>query len=258
MSQELTKKDDMATQIAKASWFTPEDVETMKNTVFTELKTASQFKMALTIAKKYDLDPFAKEIWGWVDNKWKLIIITSASWIAKIIRRQEWFKSLIAQAVYPEDEFELNPTENSITHKIKKRESSSNPIWAYAIVKIKDETIIQWVDWHEYAPAKIESRSVWARQKSAMIQKCAITVLWRQSIWLSWIYWEEEIEKENITPNNLIEWSLELVDDNWLKEKIEKCESVKELQELAQEIKQASNKEILALYSAKLQELWSR
>ena len=256
MSQELTKQDDAVNQIAKVTWFTPEDVETMKNTVFTELKTASQFKMALAIAKKYDLDPFAKEIWGWIDKQWRLIIITSASWIAKIIRRQEWFKSLVAQAVYPEDEFEIDPVNNSVTHKIKKREASSNPLWAYAILKIWEETIIQWVDWHEYAPAKIESRSVWARQKSAMIQKCAITVLWRQSVWLSWIYWEEEIDKPE--PQNIPEWNVEIVNDWWLIEKIQACENVKELQGLAPEIKKAGSKEILATYSVKLQELWSK
>ena len=48
------------------------------------------------------------------------------------------------------------------------------------------------------------------------------------------------------------------VETDGLIEKIKTCETVKELQELAPEIKQAGSKEILATYSVKLQELWSK
>lgn len=48
------------------------------------------------------------------------------------------------------------------------------------------------------------------------------------------------------------------VETDGLIEKIQACENVKELQELAPEIKQAGSKEILATYSAKIQELWSK
>ena len=44
----------------------------------------------------------------------------------------------------------------------------------------------------------------------------------------------------------------------YIDKKIQACENVKELQGLAPEIKQAGSKEILAAYSAKLQELWSK
>lgn len=49
-----------------------------------------------------------------------------------------------------------------------------------------------------------------------------------------------------------------VIETDWLIEKIQACETVKDLQELAPEIKQAGSKEILATYSVKLQELWSK
>lgn len=194
----LTKKqEEIANGLSVWTKFSTEDIKTLKATVFQELKTESQFKMALMLANKYDLDPFAKEIWWWVDDKDRLTIVASASWIAKIMRRQLWFKQLISQAVYPSDDFEIDVLENKIKHNIKpkSRKQGENPVWAYSVLRLEwKPDQIQWIYWDEYAPKELKSYSAWGKQKSAMIQKCAITVLWRQAVWLSWLYWEEELD----------------------------------------------------------------
>ena len=76
------------------------------------------FIVAMKIAKKYDLDPFAKEIWWW-EQGWKTMIVVSNAGYMRIARQQEWFISLTAQAVFEWDEFSIDFSKNEINHKLE-------------------------------------------------------------------------------------------------------------------------------------------
>lgn len=184
-------------EISSATGFSNKNIEVLKNTIFDTLKTQAQVILALNVCRKYDLDPFAKEFWAWVDNRWKLITIASAEWFKKIARKQTGFISIQANAVFEWEEFSLNTWTWEVSHVIKldSRWKDKKPIWAYARLKMEwkaDE--VKWVDWSEYSNDQVTFASPWKKQRSAMIEKCCITVLCRQAFWLSWLYWEEETD----------------------------------------------------------------
>jgi len=204
-------------EIAKATWFTEKDIEVLKNTVLNTLKTQAQVILALNVAKKYDLDIFAKEFWAWVDNKSRLITIASAEGFKKIARKQTWFISIQANAVFEGEEFSLNTGTGEVNHiiNLKNRGKDKSPVGAYARLKMKGkEDEVKWVDWAEYANDQVTFSSPWKKQKSAMIEKCAITVLCRQAFWLSGLYWEEETDSmRNLSKNVSNETDIENVDN---------------------------------------------
>lgn len=154
------------------------------------------FIVAMKIAKKYDLDPFAKEIWWW-EQGWKTMIVVSNAGYMRIARQQEWFISLTAQAVFEWDEFSIDFSKNEINHKldISKRTKWQSPIGAYSILEYisngEKRKNIKFVLWEEYA----KTNGVWQTNKSAMICKVATTVVCREVYGLSGLYTEEEVSK---------------------------------------------------------------
>ena len=205
MSETDIVKAKWANEISLATWFSEKDIEVLKNTVFSTLKTQAQVILALKVAQRYELDVFAKEFWAWQDHKWQLISIASASWFMKIARRQKGFISIQANAVFEWEDFELNTWTWDVHHKIKLdcRWADKKPLWAYARLKMEwKEDEIKWVDWNEYSNDQVKFASPWKKQRSAMIEKCAMTVLCRQAFGLSWLYWEEETDSQrNLNKN---------------------------------------------------------
>lgn len=182
--------------ISQAYWVEIRDVIAMKNVAFPDID-AQHFMIAMSIAKKYNLDPSVKEIYGW--EKWgRVTIVASNAWLLKVARQQEWFLNIIANAVFPEDEFEMDMATGKVTKHIihpEKREATTNPVGAYATVFMKDrEPVSKWVYWDEYV--QTWDYSPWRKQKSAMISKCATSVLCREAFGLSGLYGEEEMEQE--------------------------------------------------------------
>jgi len=204
---------DKFSDITKETWFNNKQIEVLKNTVFNTLKTESQVILSLKVAQKYQLDPFAKEFWSWVDNWWKLITVASASWFMKIARRQPWFISLQANAVYEWEDFSINTWNWEVNHVIKldSRGKDKKPVGAYARLKMEwKEDVVKFVQWGEYAKETSKFNSPWNTYRNAMIEKAAVTVLCREAFWLSGLYWEQELDK--IKPLNkqvVIEWDQE-------------------------------------------------
>lgn len=182
--------------IATTYWIEIRDIVAMKNVAFPDID-AQHFMIAMAIAKKYDLDPSVKEIYWW-EKSWRVSIVASNAGFMKIARKQENFLKITANAVFPEDEFEMDLLNDEIKKHIihpEKRTKESIPLGAYAILKMKDQPDqLKWVDWNEYVQQG--DYSPWRKQKSAMIVKCATSVLCREAFWLSGLYGEEEMEQE--------------------------------------------------------------
>ena len=172
---------------------TERQIEALRKASFPTLSN-DNFIVAMKIAKQYDLDPFAKEIWWWEQQGKTMIVVSNAGYM-RIARQQEWFISITAQAVFPWDDFSIDFSKNEISHKldISKRIKGDMPIGAYAILDYlsngKEQRNIKFVPWEEYA----KTSSVWQTNKSAMISKVATTVVCREVYGLSWLYTEEEI-----------------------------------------------------------------
>lgn len=188
--------------ISQETWFSNKQIEVLKNTVFNTLKTESQVILALKVAQKYDLDVFAKEFWAFQDNTWKLISIASASWFMKIARRQPWFISIEAHAVYEWEEFKMNTSTWEVTHiidlsarKPKKDWEVVSPIGAYARLRMQGKPDqVKFAEWSQYQKMTTKFNSPWNINKNAMIEKVSVTLLCREAFGLSWIYGEEETD----------------------------------------------------------------
>lgn len=83
----LTQTDFIIAQ-AKL-WDRPVDeVKAMISASFPTLKTIGQLTVAFTMARKYDFDPFAKEIYAYIDKRGNLTIIVGKDGFLKVARKQ--------------------------------------------------------------------------------------------------------------------------------------------------------------------------
>lgn len=173
-----------------------QDIIAIKNVSFPDLDIQN-FMVGMHLAKTYDLDPRAKEIWGW-EKGGKITIVASNAGFLKIARKQEGFISIISNAVFPGDDFEMDMATGTVTKHIihpDKLEANVSPLGAYAILRMKDkDPVTKWVYWNEYV--QTGDYTPWKKQKSAMICKCATSVLCREAFGLSGLYGEEETEQE--------------------------------------------------------------
>lgn len=74
MTTDLVKKD---TDLDLAVFGTKAQVDALRRASFPTLED-SDFIVAMKIAKQYGLDPFAKEIWGWVYDGKTMVVVAYA------------------------------------------------------------------------------------------------------------------------------------------------------------------------------------
>lgn len=190
------KKDEIVVQTPDfdmSVFGTKEQLKALKNASFPTLDM-NNFLVAMKIAKQYDLDPFAKEIWGW-EQSGKTMVVVSYAWYLRIARSQPWFLSIETQPVFEKDEFSIDFDKKLISHKMNTKEQKKNdtPIGAWARIHYKSadgtpQVNVKYVRWDEYARG-----NVWNTNKSAMITKVAWTVTIREVYGLSGLYIDEEM-----------------------------------------------------------------
>jgi len=193
IKKEMLENIEKITEGVYSQWV----INTIIKTSFPTLQTIEQVIVAFQTAKEYWLDPKMKEMFSWIDYKGNLVNIASASWFMKIARRQPWFIKIEAHSVYKGEEFELNTGTGEVSHKISleaRAVNGANPIWAYARLEMEGKSPqVKFVNWNDYF---IESTkpTQWYKKKSAMIEKCGLTVIVRQAFGLSGLYGEEEMD----------------------------------------------------------------
>ena len=170
-----------------------DEIKALHTVAFPDLWVDS-FIVAMQVAQQYDLDPRIKEIWWWKDSRGKIVIIWSDAGFRKIARKQPWYQQLITNAVYPDDDFEIDLLASEVKKHIPKPAKTwTNPLGAYAILRMNGKPDqVKWVRWDEYY-VETQYQSPWKKQKSAMICKCATSTLCRDAFWLSGLYGEAEI-----------------------------------------------------------------
>ncbi|SDM26994.1 phage recombination protein Bet [Halarsenatibacter silvermanii] len=166
--------------------FTQEEIETIKNTVAAKANQ-DELKMFLTVAQKYGLDPFNKEIFFWKING-KPQIMTSRDGYLKIADRHPQYDGLVSDVVREQDQFKRRT--DGIDHEYGTERGDI--IGAYALVYRKDRSY-PFYAFAPFAEYKAGSR-VWNNYPSAMILKVAESMALKRAFTVSGLVSREEME----------------------------------------------------------------
>lgn len=173
--------------------WTQEEIDTIKNTVAIGAND-SELKMYLALASKYDLDPFAREIW-FVQMRGRNSIITGRDGYLKIANRNPQYKGLVSDVVHKGDRFIKKGDSVEHAYAIDNR----GPIvGAYALVyrSDRDHPSYFFAPFNEY----YKRGGVWDQYPSAMIVKVAESMALKRAFSISGLVTEEEINTEKPKP----------------------------------------------------------
>ena len=177
---------ELATTATNQVW-TAEQIDTIKNTVAVGAND-SELKMFLSLAAKYDLDPFAREIW-FANMGNRSTIITGRDGYLKIANRNPHFDGMTSDVVCANDKFIKEG--NNIRHMYSAM-NRGQIIGAYAVVYRKDRNTPAYF----FAPFKEYYKgnsNVWRQYPSAMIQKVAESMALKRAFSISGLVTEDEI-----------------------------------------------------------------
>lgn len=189
--------------------FEQQQVIAIKNTVAAECNNA-ELVMFLEVAARYDLDPFAKQIYA-AKMKGRVQIIVSRDGLLAHAHKQPSFVQMDGDVVHANDDFNVSfkNGERDIEHSYgtKADPAKSGPegeplgrgpiIGAWARVVREGHGVTYF-----FAPMDeyIQDRDgPWKKTPSAMILKCAETYSLRKAFSISGVVGEDEIEKERKT-----------------------------------------------------------
>jgi len=166
--------------------FNEDELRTIRNTVAKDANE-SEFKMFITLASRYGLDPFNKEIFFW-KVKGRPTIMTSRDGYLKIADRHPEYDGLVSDVVRGNDQFKR--ISDGIDHQYSS--NRGDIIGAYALVYRKDRSypIYIFAPFDEYNA----SSRVWNQYPSAMILKVAESMSLKRSFSISGLVSREEME----------------------------------------------------------------
>lgn len=177
-------------ELALTSGFTEEQIQTIKDTVAKDA-TTPELQMFIALANKYQLDPFAKELW-FIKVSGRPVIMTSRDGYLTVAQRQPTYKGMMSFPVHENDDFSIDANKFSVQHKM----NIKNPgkiIGAWA--KVEDETkmpVVCFVKMKEY-----EGNSpVWRQYPSAMIQKVAEAFALKRMYSINGLVTKEEMDAQ--------------------------------------------------------------
>lgn len=203
-------------QVAAAPSWTPAQIELIKKTV-AKGATDDELQMFLYLANKYNLDPFAKEIWfikrvkkiksgkdSYGNDKWdyprlangeidysdaETTIMTSRDGYLKIAQDHPNYEGLISFPVREGDEFGVDAINYTVSHKFSAKRGKIIGAWARCD-RIGFKPQITFVDFTEYND---EKSNTWKRYPSAMIQKVAEAFVLKRQFSITGLVTQEEM-----------------------------------------------------------------
>lgn len=206
-TQEAAPHDGEGVLARARDGFDTKTVALIKQTVAKDVSDA-ELGLFLELSARYQLDPFAKEIWA-VKNPGRngggqgsVLIIVARDGLLKIANRTPGFMGIPGDVVCEKDTFRKRITETGtpvVTHEYAEGPPGSEArgeiigAWAMALRQGRTPTYF-FAPLAEYFP-KSESKakfSPWASQKSAMILKCAQSVALRQAFSITGVLGEGE------------------------------------------------------------------
>lgn len=189
---ELSIQENTNIQENPLKKFTEGQIEAIKGTVAKDA-TDDELYMFLSIAAKYGLDPFLKEVWL-TKVKGVTNIMVGRDGYVKIARHTPGFQKLVSDAVYENDDFIIQWDGMSQTISHKHAAGDRGKIlgaWA-GLRMLGKEDYFLYVPYHEYA----KNNNIWTKSKSAMIRKVAEKEVCRVCCGITGINTEEEMPEE--------------------------------------------------------------
>jgi phage recombination protein Bet len=167
-----------------------EKVDTIRQTVAKDANDA-QLEMFLTLAERYQLDPFLKEIWF---SK-ELGIITGRDGYLKVAQRDPNYDGIVSAAVCEGDVFKMNPVVPEVQHEFGSKRGAV--IGGYAVVfHKKRRPVVAYASFTEYQ----KPANIWQKYKSAMICKVAEALALKRQFGISGLVTEEEVAPVSSAP----------------------------------------------------------
>jgi phage recombination protein Bet len=176
--------------------FSDTELSLLKSTIVPSDATDDEIKLFIMICKKYNLDPFSKEI---VMTKYqtkdgyRTNFITTRDGYLKIAMQDPGFDGIISFVVKEGDEFEIDAGSLQVKHKFGSKRGEIIGAWAMARHKNRPPVIV-FVDFKEY----VQNTPVWRQYPSAMIQKVAEVSALRRQFNISGLVAREEIGEVEI------------------------------------------------------------
>lgn len=182
-------------RINPIAYFGEEAVQAMRNTVAKDA-TDAELHMFLSVAARYGLDPFAKEIWfiKYVskDEGPKLNIMTSRDGYLRVAMQHPEWDGIQSAAVRAKDKFAFNPTESTVSHEFAQGDRGP-VIGGWAIVfRRGHRPAVQYADFNEY----VGTSKIWAKYRSAMIIKVAEVFALKRQFGITGLLSKEEMALE--------------------------------------------------------------
>jgi phage recombination protein Bet len=188
------------TERSRAAW-TEEQINLIAATV-AEGATRPQLFMFLELASKYDLDPFAKEIWCAVPKAVdgsartdKVMIMVGRDGFLKIAQRHPDYRGMDSDVVRENDDFAVERLEDGrrlITHRYGRERGK--PVAAYAVVLREGRLPTYFhAPIEDFKPSGASSYSQWSKGPGTMILKCAEAGALRRAFSITGIVAEEEV-----------------------------------------------------------------
>lgn len=182
----VTNPTAPAVTVNHAALWSREQIDVIKETV-AKGATDAQLQMFLALAARYGLDPFAKEIWC-VNMGGGMTIMASRDGYLKAAQRDLDFKGLKSFVVRQGDHFEIDPANDTVSHKFGAQRGAILGAWAMAC-HAKRPPVIVWAEFAEYN----KGNQVWKTYPSAMIQKVAEVMALKRQFGINGLVTQEEI-----------------------------------------------------------------
>lgn len=206
--------------LSNVNGFDQDKINVIRNTVAKGADN-NELEMFLHLAKQYNLDPLAKEIWfikkvkkqnnngnwdyprlqnGEVDyTNADTTIMTSRDGYVKIAHSNPAFKELSSMEIRENDDFHYNAFTREIRHNITAKRGRITGAWA--ICKRKDmEPAFIHVDFQEYKNA-VGKSPIWDKYPSAMIRKIAEVIVLKRQFNISGLVTAEEMHDDYTLEN---------------------------------------------------------
>jgi phage recombination protein Bet len=186
-------KRSKAAAAAEHAELSPEQLKLIKDTV-ARGATDAELQLFLHLSTRYDLDPFAKEIWclKYASNQ-PATIFTSRDGYLKIANNDAAMNGLVSDVVYQHDELQ-KLADGSVVH-VYGRPDRGAITGAYALVYRKDRSYPTYF----YAPLSEYgggNNPTWKKYPSAMIVKVAEAMALKRAFSISGLVTKEELGLE--------------------------------------------------------------
>lgn len=216
------------TSPARYGW-EPEQVEAIKQTVARDCSPA-EFVMFLELAARYQLDPFARQIWAAkMGEGHGVAVLVGRDGLQAIADRNETFDGMDSDVVVAGDKLIRDKETGEFVHEWGEDHLTGEIIGAWAMVWRSDrrKPTCFYARMSEYSKP---NSKFWQRFKSAMIVKCAESMALKRAYSITGLLVEEEVsefrEHGTLTQAQQIEWGDDALGD-YLKTLVEAANEAK-------------------------------